>query len=643
MKQGSNQWILIVILVISVVLRMFNFSEIPFTHDEFSALDRLHFDSFSALINEGVKIDGHPAGVQVFLFYWSKIFGLSEQALKFPFIVFGVLAVYFTYLIGKKWFNETVGLLTAATVATLQYTVMFSQIARPYISGLLFSLMMVYYLTKLIQKPEKNFYLNGVLFVISGALCAYNHHFSLLFAAIVGISGAFFIKREYLLKYSLMGVAIFVLYVPHLEIFFYQLSLGGIDQWLAKPKPDFLIGFISFIFNHSWVFMLTILGIALGFVFTKKSVKINWKHYLLFFTWFLIPFLVGYFYSVYFSAVLHYSVLIFSFTFILFLILGHLPNCKPKTNLILVSIVLIAGCYSLIFERQHYTYFYQSCYVKVLEDYKEINEKEESVLSIIQSVEHINDYYTEQLEIDRNYKWYADFESMKELKSFISERFDQYDKLYLGSLHNIDPVAIPIIMEYYPNMEIENNYFGGATYLFSKKATQSGNRISTISHLDFEKDTESFWSYAPQNLTSRSAVSGHKSYLMDSLNEWGPSYDIGLNEIMKGNSNFIDFSVQAKSLEDFNGALLVVALEAGGESIYWTGIPLDALKTSDRSNSDWSKAYVTLKLSDIYLNYSDIKLKAVVWNKNKGMFLLDDFSVKLREGNEVVYGVFNGF
>src|SRR5690554_6558995 len=315
MKQRSNQWILIIILVVSVVLRMFNISEIPFTHDEFSALDRLDFDSFSALINEGVKIDGHPAGVQVFLCYWSKIFGISEQALKFPFIVFGVLAVYFTYLIGKRWFNETVGLLSAATVATLQYTIMFSQIARPYISGLLFSLMMVYYLTKLIQKPEKNFLLNGILFVVSGALCAYNHHFSLLFAAIVGISGAFFIKREYLLKYSLMGVAIFVLYVPHLEIFFYQLSLGGIDQWLAKPKPDFLIDFIRFIFNHSWILMLTIFGIALGFLITKKAVKINWKMYLLFIIWFLLPFLIGYFYSVYFSAVLHYSVLIFSFTF----------------------------------------------------------------------------------------------------------------------------------------------------------------------------------------------------------------------------------------------------------------------------------------------------------------------------------------
>ncbi len=647
MKELSNQWILVIILVISVVLRMFNFSEIPFTHDEFSALDRLDFDSFSTLINEGVKIDGHPAGVQVFLFYWSKIFGISEQAIKFPFIIFGVLSVYFTYLIGKRWFNDTVGLLSAATVSTLQYTVMFSQIARPYISGLLFSLMLVYYLTKLIQKPEKNFYLNGSLFVISGALCAYNHHFSLLFAAIVGISGVFFIKRGFLLKYILLGLAVFVLYIPHLNIFFYQLSLGGVEQWLAKPKPDFIINFISFIFNHSWILMLTILGIALGFIISKKSIRINYKHYLLFFTWFFLPFAIGYFYSVNFSAVLHYSVLIFSFTFILFLIFGHLPNCKPKTNLILVALILVAGVYSLIFERQHYTYFYQSCYIKVLEDYSEINEKEESVLSIIQSVEHINEYYTKKLKIDKNYVWYADFESMKDLKTFIAMNSSKYDKLYLGSLHNIDPRAIPIILEFYPTMEIENNYFGGATYLFSKSSaktnSKNSNKTSSITILDFEEETKEVWNYNPKYLTSSHSFSGKNSYLMDPINEWGPLYKTSLVDIIQNKTDFIDISIKTKPINSYNGALLVVSLESEGESIYWTGIPLDELNISDSLNSEWQNAYVSIKLSDIYLNYKNITLKTLIWNKENGEFLIDDFKVQLREGNKVVYGTFNKF
>lgn len=656
MKQLSNQWIILIILVISVVLRFFNFSEIPFTHDEFSALDRLDFDSFSALINEGVKIDGHPAGIQVFLFYWSKIFGISEQAIKFPFIVFGILAVYFTYLVGSRWFNETVGLLSAATVSSLQFTVMFSQIARPYISGLLFSLMLVYYLTKLIQKPEKNFLLNGILFVISGALCAYNHHFSLLFAAIVGICGTFFIKREFLFKYILLGLGIFVLYIPHLNIFFYQLSLGGIEQWLAKPKPDFIIDFISFIFNHSYVLMLTVLGISLGFIITNKSIKINWKHYLLFSIWFFLPFLIGYFYSINFSAVLHYSVLIFSFTYLLFLIFGHLPNCKPKTNLILVALVLAAGIYSLVFERQHYTYFYQSCYIKVLEDYKEFNKKEGSVLSIVQSVDHINDYYTEELEIDTNYMWYGDFDSMNSLEDFLDKNAPQYDKLYLGSLHNIDPTAIPIIREYYPVIEIENNYFGGATYLFSKNTAlnhtyvnqNKNSQITLISNFDFENSTLSSpaaiaWKYNTVSITDSLSFSGTHSYFINSNEEWGPHYEVPLDEVTKNKTDFVDFSIKAKPLPSFEGATLVVTLESNGESIYWTGMTFDESGLSNSSSTEWNTYYVSLKLSDIYLNYSNVRLKAYVWNKGKSQFLIDDFKVELRDGNRVVYGIVNGF
>jgi hypothetical protein len=659
MKQLSNQWILFIIIVISVILRIFNFAEIPFVHDEFSVLRRLDYNSFSDIITHGVMVDGHPAGIQVFLVYWSRIFGVSEVAIKFPFIVFGVLAVYFTYLIGKSWFNETVGLLTAALVSSLQYTVMFSQIARPYISGLLFSLMLVYYLSKLIQKPEKNFLLNGILFIISASLCAYNHHFSLLFAAIVGISGAFFIKKQFLLKYILLGVGIFVLYIPHLGIFFHQLGLGGVEQWLAKPKPDFILDFLKFVFNHSYILMLAVFGISLWFLFVKRSsddfrAKVNYKYYILFFIWFFLPLAIGYFYSVKFSSVLQFSVLIFSFTFILYLFFAHLPNYKPKTNLILVLIILGAGTYSLVFERQHYKYFYQSSYIKVLRDYEEITGEEESIFAIIQSVKTTNDYYTKTLGVDTNYKWFDDFESMKEFKLFIIENAPQFDKLYLGSLYDLHPTAIPIILEFYPYIEIENNYFGGATYLFSKQksiensttSSQNNKQISLITDLNFEesnlsKPVASGWNFNPESITDSIAFSGAHSYLMDKNQEWGPLFEMPLDEITKNKTDFIDFSVRAKPINSFNGATLVVSLEVDGESIYWIGTTLEELEISDSLNPEWCSFYASLKLPDIYLNYNAIQVKTLIWNKGKSEFLIDDFKVELRVGNGVVYGVYN--
>ena len=79
------------IVIVGSVLRFYNFSELPYSFDEFSALFRTRFDNFRDLIYFGVKTtDTHPAGVQVFMYYWVKIFGESEMIVKFPFILFGI-------------------------------------------------------------------------------------------------------------------------------------------------------------------------------------------------------------------------------------------------------------------------------------------------------------------------------------------------------------------------------------------------------------------------------------------------------------------------------------------------------------------------------------------------------------------------
>lgn len=258
----NNKSILALIIVVSIILRFFNFSEIPFTHDEFSALFRLDFDSFSELIFKGVKIDGHPAGIQVFLYYWTKLFGFEEWVIKLPFAFFGIIAIYLIYLIGKKWFNESVGLISAAFLSSIQFTIIYSQIARPYISGMFFSLLMIYYWSNIVTSPNKKFTKNSILFILASSLCNYNHHFSLLFATLVGISGLFFIQRQFLVKYIICGIIIFILYIPHLNIFFYQLKIGGVEGWLGKPDSDFLFEFIYFIFHYSKLVIFLILGLV---------------------------------------------------------------------------------------------------------------------------------------------------------------------------------------------------------------------------------------------------------------------------------------------------------------------------------------------------------------------------------------------
>lgn len=638
----SNFTVLVLIIVVAAALRFFNYADIPFTHDEFSALSRLHYDNFSTLIREGVMPDGHPAGIQVFLYYWVRLFGEDEWIVKLPFTVFGLLSVWLVYKVASKWFNETAGLLSAAFFASIQYTVMYSQIARPYISGLFFSLLMVYYWSNIVQTPGKRFNRNSLLFIISASLCSYNHHFSLLFAFLVGISGLFIVDRKYLIKYLVSALVIFVLYIPHLKIFFHQLSLGGIGGWLATPRNDFFVNYLSYIFNFSFLSLATILLVILFGIVERKSQAFNFKHYLLFFSWFLIPMLTGFFYSRYVNAVLQFSVLIFSFTYLLFLLFGHMRLQKPLVNLLLVSAIMVANIFSLVHTREHYKLFYQNPNKAILEDFQEVRSTYTRTIFIVNSHPRNTLYYSERLGIDTSgLKWFESFKDEQELKCFLESHAKMHTKLYLGALSSINPLAVPLIREYYPKIEWRRDYLGATTYLFSQRHMQEQEHM--IGKLDFESNAPEQWnSLDPGKYTDSIRFSGNCAYHMDSATKYGPTFSDELDEIAPEENDFIEISVKVRG--PLKGDLLLVAsLDSDGENIYWGNTPFDSFVPCGDSLDQWVSVHHVLKLSDIYLKYPNLQFKAYIWNKGGASFFADDLQIKLRTGNPVIYGLNENF
>lgn len=635
----TNKIIFLLIIIVAIVLRFYHYFEIPFTHDEFSALFRLRFDSFSELIDKGVKVDGHPAGIQVFLFYWTKLFGIQEWVVKLPFTIFGLLSVYLIYLIGKKWFNSTVGLLSAAYLASIQFTVMYSQIARPYISGLFFSLLMVYVLSNIIFNPEKKLTRNLLLFSFSTALTVYNHYFSMLFAVIVAFSGFFFIKRKYLVRYLLAGVLIIVLFSPHLKVFLYQLNVGGLS-WLGKPGDDFLIKFVYFIFNYSpIVILVTLFLVIMSFINSEKSSK-KIKLIIISFIWFLLPFLIGFIYSRKFSPVLQYSVLIFSFPFLFFVLFGFIKEQKANINFLLVILVLSANILSLTHTRKHYDVFYKSIYKQILVDYKYFKEKNEKTIFLVENHPKINKYYAIELNIDTNYVSYSkDLGNIKSLKSFLKENSKSVDKLYFGCLSNITPNIVPQIQEFFPKIEVQNNYFLGTTYLFSKEKTDS---INQIVFLDFDAIVSESWSNVDTSrILSNADSTNNNCFLYNSKTEWGTSFETPLWNIIKNKYNFIDISVKFKSTDSIQGIMLVASLDADGKNYFWRSSNFSDFADYDTLSNEWTHVYLSLKLSDINIKNEDLILTTYVWNKGKRTFVIDDFKIALRDGNPRVYGIYN--
>ena len=636
----TNNKILILILIISSALRLYHYVEIPYTHDEFSALFRTHFNSFSELIEKGVKVDGHPAGIQVFLYYWTAIFGYSEWIVKLPFICFGILSVLMIYLIAKEWYNETVALISASFLASIQFTIMYSQIARPYISGLFFSLLMVYFWTKIIRDPHKRLYLNSLFFIVSATLCAYNHYFSLLFAVIVGVSGIFFIQKQFLLKYMASGFIIALLYIPHLQIFIYQLKVGGVGGWLGKPNNDFILNYLGYIFDFSIVTYLLIALLIIFGLFNSGKIQQNFKHFTLFLSWFILPFLIGFFYSKYVNSVLQYSVLIFSMPFLFFVLFGHYKSMPIKANLILVFAILSVNTYAVVKERKHYELFYNSPYEQILADQESAKRTFSNIACLIDSNDEnkkMSQYYIDKLNYKTDFVWYDSFGSEKDFIAYIQKQAQVSDYMYFGCLSSIDPNVVPLIQDYFPEIEKQKNYAGGTTFVFSK----SNNSEKVIDLQDFETKGKKLWSSIDENKISDSlAFSGKFSYVLDEKTEWGPKFEIPLREVMLNKNNFIDISAKVHLTGKSDDILLVATLNSTDQNFFWSGTSFDRFITNtclDKKN--WITIHHSVKLSDMNLNYPDIQLQIYVWNKGLNKFLIDDISINLRKGNPMIYGL----
>ena len=178
------------VLLLAVFIRFYNYNNVPYTHDELSALSRLEFPDMSSLIENGIRPDGHPALVHLFLYAWTNIVGTSEEWVKLPFVLFGIISVLLTYKIGKKWFSESAGLFAALFMACTQFFIIYSHYARPYISGCFLALILVDSLLKILfdKQSRKSTY---IIFAVSLALCALDHHMCALFAfTVYSSSGA---------------------------------------------------------------------------------------------------------------------------------------------------------------------------------------------------------------------------------------------------------------------------------------------------------------------------------------------------------------------------------------------------------------------------------------------------------------------
>jgi uncharacterized membrane protein len=311
----KENWLLGVILLLGVVFRFIPLNQYQFSHDELSGLSRTIYESFGDELKFGVEQDTHPALVQVFLWLWVKLVGYNEIAIKLPFLVCGVLSIWYIYRLGKDFFNERVGLVSATILSFSFIFLVYSSYARMYITGVLFSILFLHSVFHVLftEQLHKKYYL---WFVVYGLLCAYNHHLSCFFAFTVATMSLCYIKKERLLFYSAACLVTILLYLPHLSITLAQFSIGGIGisvgGWLPPPRSNEIYFFLKTLFGcgiSGIINMMLFLGIIMVSVF--KLIPVTKKQ--LFLVWiFVLNYTVIHLYSVYKNPILQSSCLLFS-------------------------------------------------------------------------------------------------------------------------------------------------------------------------------------------------------------------------------------------------------------------------------------------------------------------------------------------
>jgi uncharacterized membrane protein len=344
---GKDKIKVILVLALAAILRLINLNQ-SFWLDEGAQVlmssKSLHFQWFGRTTGEF-----HPPLFYILIHFWLKL-GKSEWFLRLPSVIFGVATVYFVFLVGKRLFNEKLGILSAFFLAISQYHVYYSQEVR------------MYSLAALLATASTFFLLGGKWFFYFLTITAllYSHYLGAFIFFPHAIWILFFQRKVF--KYWFYSIVFsFLVFFPWLSQFFKQLKSGLnlveiLPGWAnvsslapAKVFPltfiKFSLGRISFYNKTFYAAISLIIFLIYGFLFYQTFRKIQ-KQGLFLWGWFLIPLFLGFIISFFLPLFQPFRFLFTIVPFYLLLALGILAF-KKSWQKIFVGIIIFISLSSL--------------------------------------------------------------------------------------------------------------------------------------------------------------------------------------------------------------------------------------------------------------------------------------------------------
>ena len=618
MKNRIYVFILLFIFLIGAVLRFYHFDVFSLTNDELSAIFRTKYNSFSELIDLGVlATDPHPAGVQIFMFYWLKIFGDSAFWVRLPFVILSVCSILVVAALTRTWFGNISSLCATAVYAVLEFPIMYGQIARPYSVGLFFGLLTAWAWTYFIRK-EMNWKW-GLLYAISATAAAYSHYFSGLFVFMVGVSGMFLLDRKQLITYLVVNSVVLILFFPHLRITLHQLNVGGLSGWLPKPDVSFISDHFFLLSNNSWIFVITVV-LALIFATRKPQGLGNGYLRVISLIWFVFPFILGYVYSVFFESVLMHRVLLFSFPFLFIFLFsftndsrsGFIPYLSP---LLIVSI----GFFTTVFQNKFYAQRHFEDFEVLAQEVYLADEKlgAESITHTINlNSEKYIQYYLDRMGHEVNFKHNQTIldSSLVDLMRTVKSSRTPYFMNGWACIYQ-PPEVSEIIRTKYPKSVRKMDVFNTGFTLYGRGNPNDYFIFSELQSFDFLQNPDSI---LIDQLDSLYAYQSKVSFRVDAGLEYSLTREIKGRELLEMGLNKVSVSAQMYFPRDIKG-VWVISIERNGQPMVWLSADV---KDYIRDHGSWQEVFLTAPIPE-GLKKSDV-IKIYFWNNERATCWIDN-------------------
>lgn len=618
--QFLKQYGWVIVLVVASVLRLFHLGDWSFSNDELSVLYRTSFDNFKDIIDLGIRTEGHPAGYHLFVWAWTALVGTSEFWVRLPFAIAGIAAVYLVFLVGREWFGEPVGLATSALMAILPFSILYSQLARPYSLGLFACWLALWGWTLLLQAQRPKSWA-WVIYLLGATFATYFHYFSMFLVGLIGFVGLFQVSATRRKWYVLINLLVVLFYLPHVGVFLDQIAIGGLSEWLAPPNWSFPFEHAFYVLGESAVLCLLLIGSIIASALLKHkelpSIHSRYRKLALFF--FFTPLVVGFCYSKWSAPILQHSTLYFSFPFGLMLLFSLIRPLLIRFPVYSFGTLLVLGSVVTIVEKG----FYQTAHFGVFQEPAEL----------LQAWE--NEFGKEDLTtaVNLNNRYYFDFYTEKPLTLALTQlnhgaELGDFARLVAASRSPLfaygwssryNPYeANQIIRHYYPSAVVDTFWFNSGALLYRK---QQGTLSSPYQY------NNAFDGSADSNVWVGNGVyieneSNQLVELLEDQTQFSTAWQGTVSQLSKTpDSDTLRAMVwvQAKPGTD---AQLVLSINRNGEALAWHSAPA---KWYRLPNQTWWPVFISRVFPEGIQANDEVKL--YVWNPNGERVLVHHFRV----------------